>query len=144
MYDLFKYNIACQEIIVAMPPRKRPQVIEYTPSTPLLSTMGTITSHHTHYEPRRRPVKSTVTVEGPVVADVPLDTLTSPLTSLAPLVAFLDDDGIEQVECEGQELEVHGLSMHTEAGLSVEGDHKRRRTQAVGNIILTRETELTL
>ena len=114
--------------------KNRPQIIEYTPST--LS----LTSHHTHYEPQRRPVKSTVTVEGHVVADMPLDALTSPLMSLASLVAFLDDDGIEQVECEGQELEVHGLPIHhdTEAGLSVEGAWKRRRTQAVRNrFILT-------
>jgi len=108
--------------------RKRPQIVEYTPSTPSLSTAGTITSLHTHYEPRRRPLKSTVTVEEHVVADTPLDSLTS-------LVASLDDDGMEQVECEGQELEVHGFPIHldAEAGLSVEGARKRRRTQAVGN-----------
>ena len=108
--------------------RKRPQIVEYTPSTPSLSTPGTITSQHTHYEPHRRLVKSTVTVEEYVVADTPLDSLTS-------LVTVLDDDGMEQAECEGQELEVLGFSIHhdTQADLSVEGARKRRRTQAVGN-----------
>ncbi len=116
-----------------MRPKKRPQLVEYTPSTPSLPTTETITSHHTHYEPRHRPVKSTVTVEGHVVEDMPSVTLMSPLTSLASLVASLDDDGIEQVECEGQELEAHGLPNHhdTEAGFSVDGARKRRRTQAV-------------
>ncbi len=72
-------------------------------------------------------------MEGHVVEDMPSDTLMSPLMSLASLVASLDDDRIEQVECEGQELEAHGLPNHhdTEAGFSVDGAWKRHRTQAV-------------
>jgi len=76
-----------------------------------------------------------VTVDAPdehvAVADMPPAGLTS-------LAVLLDDDGMEQVEYEGQTLEIHGLSVHqdTEAsipeGLSVEGARKRRRTQGVG------------
>jgi len=112
--------------------KKRPDIVEYTPPTCSLPT-GTITSHHTHYESRHRPVKSTVTVEGHIVTNTPLelDNLVSPI----PPPMFLDEDGMEELECQGQELEVLGLPVYheSEAIHSVEGTQKRRRTQAVGN-----------
>jgi len=129
MYDLLNIKLLRLGVFVDMSCRKRPQIIEYMPSTPSLSTSGTITSHHTHYEPYRRPVKSTVTVEEYVVADTPLDSLSS-------LVAFLDDDVMEQAECKGQELEVLGFPFHCDTESSVEGAPKRRRMQAVGDRFL--------
>lgn len=122
--------------------KKRPQIVEYNPSTPSLFTTGTITSQHTHYEPRRPPVKSTVTVSSEnanIVSDMPPDGRTSLIAT------FLDDDKMEQVECEGQELEARGFPIHHDAemGLSVEGARKRRRTQAVGNRFSLRRPKLT-
>lgn len=116
--------------------RKRPQIVEYAPSNPSFSSVpivaGAITSHHTHYEPRRRPVKSVVTMDVP---DEHVKVAETPLTNLSDPLALLDDDGIEEVECEGQELEIHGLGAHnTEVSItdfSVEGGRKRRRTQGV-------------
>lgn len=95
--------------------RKRPQIVQYAPSTS--------STPHTHYERRHRPLKSTVTVNLPETdTQFPM-----PLAnSLLSHADFLDDDRIEQVECEGQEREIHGLALH-----SVEGARKRNRTQGV-------------
>src|SRR5438445_3705018 len=90
---------------VNMSCRKCPQIVEYVPLISSSSSMptlpGAITSHHTHYEPQRRPVKSTVTVDAPdehvAVADMPLAGLTS-------LAVLWDNDGLEQVEYKGQTL----------------------------------------
>jgi hypothetical protein len=114
--------------------RKRPQIVEYVPSSSVPTVAGAITLHHTHYEPRRRPVKSVVTLDAPDEHVEVADTLlTDPSVPPAPL----DDDGIEEVECEGQELEIHGLGVHNpEASfgkdIPVEGGRRRRRTQGVG------------
>jgi hypothetical protein len=58
------------------------------------------------------------------------------LINLSVPPALLDDDGIEEVECEGQELEMHGLGVHnTEVpfaeDISIEGGRKCRCTQGV-------------
>ena len=128
--------------------RKRPQIVEYSP--PTLSSpsvpvpTGEIVTHHTHFERRRRPVKSTVTVN-------PLDTVadSDTLTSLADKPTSYADfiDGMEQGELEGQELEIHGLAVHCDAGestpeASAEGARKRRRTQGVGTLFCSTRPKL--
>ena len=97
--------------------RKRPHIIQYAPST--------LSSRHTHYERRHRPLKSTVTVNLP---DAETHFLTPLANNLMSHVDTLDDDRIEQVECEGQEREIHGLALDLHPD-SV--DRKRLRTQGV-------------
>lgn len=115
--------------------RKRLEIVEYAPSTASSSNVptltGAITTHHTHYEPRRRPVKSVVTVD--VQEDVQDEHVEVADTLLTIPPTLLDDDRIEEVECEGQELEMHGLGTEISIAedISVDGGRKRRRTQGV-------------
>jgi hypothetical protein len=67
------------------------------------------------------------------VPDEHVEVAETPLTNLSVPLALLDDDGIEEVECEGQELEIHGLH-NTEVSItdcSVEGGQKHCCTQGV-------------
>ena len=126
-----------RSLLVNMPSRKRHQIVEYSPltlSSPSVPVpTGEIITHHTHFERRRRPVKSTVTVNLPdTVADS--DSLTSSVDKPTSYADFID--GMEQGELEGQELEIHELAVYCDTGESTPEAvaRKRRRTQGIGTL----------
>lgn len=122
-------------------------IVEFVPTTSQSSgaPIPTLT-HHTHFERRRRPVKSTVT------PDIPAEHIVSELTVDAQS-DILEDDGLERMEYELQEREIHGLPLDTESGdISIEASRKRRRTQGVcvsflihkSNKLILRNTRIIL
>jgi hypothetical protein len=92
-----------------------------------MTPAGEIITHHTHFERRRRPLKSTVNVTAPMNVS---DEQIADAEDLNP--DFPDDDRREEVEYKGQELEIHGLAVDQADSASFpEGARKRRRTQGV-------------
>jgi hypothetical protein len=96
-----------------------------------MAPIGEIITQHTHYERRRRPVKSTliapVNVSDEQIAVADTEVLNT---------GILDDDRTEEVEYKGQEWEIHGLAVdHADSGSIPEGARKRRRTQGVSTIL---------
>jgi hypothetical protein len=87
---------------------------------------GEITTHHTHYEPYRRPKKSTITITdlSPTQDSAVIVTSDSSSTQDSMVHQSLADS-LEQAEDEGRNLELNGLEN------APAETQKRRRTQGV-------------
>jgi len=107
-----------------MTDRKRPKIVEYIPELEPPAGPTLTVTHHTHYERRRRPVKSTVTSDVP---EEQLKVVEPMISSVNSQPVILDDGGLEQLEFEGQKREMHGLPLLG----GIEVNRKRSRIQGV-------------
>jgi hypothetical protein len=120
--------------------RKRPKIVEYVPELEPLAGPTLAVTHHTHYEPRHRPVKSTLALDIPEQLQVVEPTI----SDIDFNSVILDDGGLEQLEFEGQRREMHGLPLlHGLIDTPSEIIRKRSRTQGV-SITRTGKTALIL
>jgi hypothetical protein len=120
-------------LLVITMSRKRSNIVEYTPELDAPTGPTPNITHHTHYERRRRPVKSTVTLD---MSEEQLEVVEPTVSSVNFQSVILDDGGLEQLEFDGQRMEMHGLPLLGRTEMSTAKDtsevsRKKRRTQGV-------------
>lgn len=106
--SLFTTNLSLALLLAITMLRKRPKKVEFIPQleAPAGPTPN-VTTHHTHYEHQRRPVKSTVTLDIPEKCLEVVESTSG--VDFQPVI--LNDGGLEQLEFEGQRREIHGLPL---------------------------------